>query len=289
VLTTMQGFSLSHPASPFRIYFKIPMEILFLGTGTSHGVPMLDCMLGNYAHCPKGVCLAAATDKKHARTRSSIMVGYNGKHVLIDVSPDFREQTLREKVARIDAILLTHKHADHIMGIPDLRSYDRILGKPIDVYGSAETIDQIKITFDYVFDPATYVGGGIPRIKEHIISDRFSLFDMDITPIPVTHGSLKECFGYRIGNLGYVPDVKEISSESKAKLKGVEVLILNCLRDVRPHPTHLLLDQSIALAREIRPKQCYFIHLCHDIHYQLDKKMLDDWMEFSYDGLQISL
>jgi phosphoribosyl 1,2-cyclic phosphate phosphodiesterase len=265
------------------------MQVVFFGTGTSHGVPMIDCMLSNYSRCPKGVCQAALVDKRHARTRSSILVTYNDKNVLIDVSPDFREQALREKIPRIDAVLLTHKHADHIMGIPDLRSYDRLLDQPMDMYGSSETMEQIKHTFDYVFDPNTFVGGGIPRIKTHCIKDSFTLFDKTITPIPVTHGSLKECFGYRIGKLGYVPDVKEISKESLSKLSGVDVLILNCLRDTRPHPTHLLLAESIALARIIRPRRCYFIHLCHDIHYQIDGKMLDEWMEFSYDGLKITV
>jgi phosphoribosyl 1,2-cyclic phosphate phosphodiesterase len=265
------------------------MKITFLGTGTSHGVPSIDCMIEGYARCKKNVCRESLTDPRHCRTRTSVLVEYNGKNVLIDVSSDFREQALREKIKRIDAVLMTHGHSDHFCGIPDIRSYTRLLEKPLDFFGSAETLDIIKKSFSYIFDPSTFVGGGIPAIELHPVNNGFDLFGEMIVPVPVTHGSLCGCYGYRIGPLAYIPDMKEISPSSTDLIRGVSCLILNCLRDERPHSTHLILEQSMALAREIRPVRCYFIHLCHDIHYVLDAGKLDPWMMFSYDGLKIEV
>lgn len=265
------------------------MKLTFLGTGTSHGVPMIDCMLADYVRCPKNVCREAQTDPRHRRTRSSVLVEYNGKTVLIDVSADFREQALREHVRCIDAVLLTHRHADHIMGIPDIRSYNPQAGGLLDVYASAETLEHVQETFGYAFDPNTFVGGGIPRLAPKVIDGPFELFGKTVVPVPVSHGPQPGCLGFRIGPLAYIPDIKEIREADKALVKGVKCLILNCLRDVRPHPTHLLLEQSMALAREIAPDRCWFIHMGHDIHYGIDSKQLDDWMAFSYDGLKIDI
>ena len=265
------------------------MKITFLGTGTSHGVPSLDCMLDNYERCPKGVCRASENDPKHKRGRSSIFIEMEKKYILIDVTPDFREQALRENLPRIDAVLLTHKHSDHVSGIPDIRSYTRLLDRPLDVYGSEETIECIKNQFSYIFDPDTFIGGGIPRLSVHDVSAGFKLFNKKIIPIPVIHGPLKGCYGYRIGKMAYIPDMKEIAEKEIDKLKGLNCLILNCLRETREHSTHMILEQSIALARKIRPDKCYFIHMCHDIHYKKDSENLDEWMSFAYDGLSISV
>ncbi len=263
------------------------MNITFLGTGTSHGVPSIDCMMKKFADCPQGVCSEVATDPKHRRTRSSILVEWNNHTVLIDAGPDLREQCLREKVTTIDAVLCTHAHADHIGGIPDIRSYSR--RRPLPFYGSAETINRIRATFSYAFDPATPAGGGLPKISTSVVSTSFSLFDETVTPIEVDHLGLTGCFGYRIGPLAYIPDMKTISREACEKLNGVSVLILNCLRRAPEHISHLTLRQSIDLARTIAPRQCYFIHMSHDIHYRLDRAALDPWMDFSRDGLRISL
>lgn len=263
------------------------MKITFLGTGTSHGVPTLDCMISDYIYCRKNVCQESGHDPKHNRSRSSLLIDLDGKHVLIDVSPDFKHQAFREKMKKIDAVLITHIHADHIMGIPDMRSYSRLLQHPLPVYGSEESILGIKSAFDYIFNPNTIIGGGIPNLACQIINSDFKLLGKRMIPVLVEHGNLNGCYGYRIGNTAYIPDMKSIGMEQKKKLQNLDCLIINCLRDVEKHSTHMILPESIALARELRPRQCYFIHMTHDIHYQQDSDYLDSWMTFSYDGLQI--
>jgi phosphoribosyl 1,2-cyclic phosphate phosphodiesterase len=265
------------------------MKITFLGTGTSHGVPPIECVLSHYARCPKGVCEASLADPKHRRTRSSILVEIHNKHILIDVSPDFREQALRERIPKIDAVLLTHIHADHIMGIPDIRSYSYPPTSPIPVYGSEETVRDIKHIFHYIFDPDTFEGGGIPKLSCVTIDKPFGLFGATITPVPVQHGPLQGCFGYRINTTAYIPDLKNITDSNKQHLYGLDCLIIDCLRESRPHVTHIILPEVLALVRDVKPKKCFFVHMCHDIHYSKDAHYLDSWMTFAHDGLTIEV
>jgi len=150
------------------------MEITVLGSGTSHGVPTLDCMINDYKNCPQHVCESAQTDPRHARTRSSILLNWDTNNVLIDVSADFRQQALREKIKKIDAVLITHCHADHVGGIPDIRSYTR--QKPISFYGSDESVMGVRSMFSYIFNPDVFAGGGIPRIETNIVNASFDLF-----------------------------------------------------------------------------------------------------------------
>jgi phosphoribosyl 1,2-cyclic phosphate phosphodiesterase len=265
------------------------MKITFLGTGTSHGVPSVDCMLNKYEQCPKDVCRLSQTDLKHARTRSSVVVEYGGKHVLVDVSADFRQQALREKVPKLDAVLITHCHADHISGIPDIRSYTAHREKPLDFYGSSESVAVIRTSFPYVFDPNAFRGGGIPRISLTAISGPFLLFGKNVAPLSVEHGGLAGCFGYRIDNMAYIPDLKSLRFSAQNMLAGLDLLVLNCLRETKEHSSHLVLEQSMKLAREIGPKRCCFIHMGHDIHYKTDAAKLDSWMEFAYDGMTVEI
>jgi phosphoribosyl 1,2-cyclic phosphate phosphodiesterase len=272
-------------------YRKDPsVKVTFLGTGTSHGVPSIDCMLADYADCPQGVCQAAQHDPRHNRTRCSILVEIAGRAILIDTSLDFRAQMLAQRIRRIDAVLFTHSHADHIGGLPDSRSYCPP-GQPLPIYGSQETITTLTQRFDYIFNPPEIKGGGIPEVTVHVIwpGKPFSLFGLEVTPARVEHGSARACLGYRLGPVGYVPDVKVMPDETKQILRGAEVLILNALRRAPEHPTHLTLDASIALARELEPKVCYFTHLSHDIHYALDRPSLPPNMDFAYDGLSIEI
>jgi phosphoribosyl 1,2-cyclic phosphate phosphodiesterase len=263
------------------------MKITFLGTGTSHGVPSIDCMIDGHRHCPKGVCRLSLSDAKHARTRSSILVELGGKRVLVDVSPDFRQQALREKIPAIDAVLITHCHADHIYGIPDIRSYTAHQPQPLSFYGSSESMTAVRTCFPYIFDPNAFRGGGIPRIATNTASAPFTLFGKSVTPLHVEHGNLAGCFGYRIDGMAYIPDIKSLPSQTRASLANLDVLILNCLRETREHASHLVLEQSMALARDIGPRKCYFIHMSHDINYATDGAKLDPWMEFSYDGMKV--
>jgi phosphoribosyl 1,2-cyclic phosphate phosphodiesterase len=270
------------------------VEILFLGTGTSHGVPVVDCMMTDYKMCPKNVCRLAQTDKKHKRSRSSIIVSFKEKNVLIDCGPDFREQVLREKVKNIDAVLFTHRHSDHICGIPDIRSYcmiihsrDKIEHKTLPIYGSKETIDAISQSFSYIFDPNTFVGGGIPELERNVINKKINLFETDFITIPVEHGSCNGCFGYRFGNVAYIPDVKSIPETSFDLLKNLDLLIIDCLRMERPHSTHFIYGDIENLIAKINPKKVLGTHLCHDIHYEIDEKVIDKRMTFAYDGLKV--
>jgi phosphoribosyl 1,2-cyclic phosphate phosphodiesterase len=203
----------------------------------------------------------------------------------VDVSLDFRQQVLRERIRNIDAVCITHSHADHIGGMPDIRSYTTGDTAPLVVYGSEETVAAIRSSFAYIFDPDVFVGGGIPRIATQSVSGSFRLFDETITCLPVVHGGLTGATGYRIGNMAYIPDMKSLLPKTEALLFGVKILILNCLRETKPHASHLILSQSMELARRIAPGKCYFTHMSHDINAETDTAKLDPWMAFAYDGL----
>ena len=265
------------------------MKITFLGTGTSHGVPPLYCMIKGFTLCKKNVCNESFTDPKHHRTRASILIEFDGRHVLVDVSPDFHHQALRERIPKIDAVLITHIHADHVMGIPDIRSYTYGRKEPLPIYGSEESMSGIRQFFSYIFDPNTFEGGGIPQLSLNSIDTPFTLFGKTVTPIPVKHGPLTGCFGYRIGDIAYIPDIKEFSRDHKNLLENLDCLVLDCLREERPHVTHIILPESIEIARELKPKKCYFTHMCHNIHYKIDAEKLDPWMDFAWDGLKIDI
>lgn len=262
------------------------MRVTLLGTGTSHGVPTIDCMLNNYARCPKKVCLKAVTNPRHRRTRASILVEMGKTSLLIDTSQDFRQQMLDNHVRRIDAVLYTHAHADHIYGLPDIRSYCRHQGGGIDIYASQETLEVIRRAFHYVFNPPAYVGGGIPQLRSHLLVRPQEIGSVRVTPIPVEHGPLPGCQGYRIADIAYIPDVSAIPAESLAKLRGLDLLIIDCLR-LRPHGSHLCLKESLAYAQELGPAHCLFTHMTHDIDYRIEQDHLPDWIDFAYDGLVV--
>lgn len=266
--------------------FSASMRITFLGTGTSHGVPSIDCALSRHAHCRQGVCAACATDPRHARTRCSLLLDYNDRSVLCDVSMDFRAQALRERFPAVHAVLLTHRHMDHMGGLPDLRSYTPT---PVPVYGSRETIEEIHKAYAYMSDPNAFAGGGITRVDAHVADAPFELFGQTVTPVPVEHGILQGCLGWRVGPLAYIPDLKRLKPGSLELLRGIDTLIIDLLRVDRPHATHVIMPESFDIARAVAPRQCYFVHMSHDIHYQLDKQYLEPWMEFAWDGLKVTI
>ncbi|MBC7234652.1 MAG: MBL fold metallo-hydrolase [Chloroflexi bacterium] len=262
------------------------MRLVFLGTGTSHGVPTIDCMIDHYAHCPRGVCHKAQNDPRYRRTRTSLWVCSDGFSLLIDTSQDFRQQVLAQQVRRIDAVLYTHGHADHIYGLPDIRSYCRLQQGPIDIYGSAETIDILRRGFSYVFNPPPQVGGGIPQVREHMLDGSLLLGNLRVEPIPVVHGPLQGCYGYRLNDVAYLPDVHEIGAEAMARLQGLDLLILNCLR-FRRHATHLSLEESLAYIEALRPRRSLLTHMTHDIDFEQDSALLPAGVAFAHDGLEV--
>jgi len=264
------------------------MQITLLGTGTSHGVPMLDCAITGYATCPKGVCLKARTDPRHRRSRSSLWVQTEHTSILIDTSQDFRTQMLENCVTRIDAVLYTHGHADHIYGLPDIRSYCRHQGDAMEVYGSPETLDILQRAFDYIFHPPAYVGGGIPTLRLHPLEVPDRIAGLEVKPIPVEHGPLHGCQGYRLNDLAYIPDVKVIPPASLECLRGLDLLVLNCLR-LRPHGSHLCLEESLAYVDLLRPKRCLLTHMTHDIDYAQEEPKLPANVRFAYDGLVVEV
>jgi phosphoribosyl 1,2-cyclic phosphate phosphodiesterase len=266
------------------------VRITFLGTGTSHGVPMIDCMLNGYARCEHETCRKALSDPRYRRSRASILVEQGGFNLLIDTSQDFREQMLANQVMRVDAVLFTHAHADHIYGLPDIRSYSAQQKTAIDLYGSADTLVALREAFHYIFEPPAFVGGGIPSIAAHELAAPSVVGPLEVAPIHVVHGPLNGCQGYRLGprpgGVAYIPDVKVIPESSLDALQGLDVLILNCLRP-RPHSSHLSLVEAVAYAERIAPARCLFTHMTHDIDPAVHGPQLPPWASFAYDGLTV--
>ena len=259
------------------------MRVTLLGTGTSHGVPMLDCVITGYATCPRNVCLRAQSNPRHRRSRSSLWIQTEHSSILVDTSQDFRTQMLENRVQRIDAVLYTHGHADHIYGLPDIRSYSHRQRQAMDIYGSAETLAMLEQCFDYAFHAPGYTGGGIPSLAPHLLEDTLVLDGVTIQSLPVEHGGLQGCQGYRIGNVAYIPDAKVIPQETLDRMQGLDLLILNCLRHT-PHAGHLSLEESLAYAREIAPRRCLLTHMTHDIDYEADSALLPEWASYAFDG-----
>ena len=251
------------------------MTITVLGSGTSYGVPSINC------NCP--VCTSDAAEDK--RTRASVWVKSENSSVIIDTSTDFRLQALREKIDRIDAIFITHSHADHIHGMDDIRPYS--FKNPIPVYGNGETIEELRQRFAYIFRK-TQKGGGKPKIELNRLGkadDTVDINGLEFTPIPLKHGELNVT-GYRIGNFAYLTDCNRITDEGMRKLEGIEYLIIDALR-FRPHPTHFTIDEAMETAKRIGAKQTWFTHLCHDVMHKQLKQKLPSGFAPAFDGLKI--
>jgi phosphoribosyl 1,2-cyclic phosphate phosphodiesterase len=254
------------------------LEITFLGTGTSQGVPMIGC----------GCSTCRSDDPRDTRLRPSIFVrGDAGASVLIDAGPDLRAQALKHRITRVDAIVCTHGHADHILGLDDVRRFNVIMRRPMKLYGDAVTIDEIKRTFGYAFDPDVPRGGGIPQLDPTVIHGPFAVGELTFVPVPVWHGT-RQILGLRIGAFAYLTDCNAIPDPSWALLRGVEVLVLDALRH-RPHPTHFSLNEAIAAARRIGARQTYFTHMCHDLPHAATSEKLPEGVALAYDGLELNL
>jgi phosphoribosyl 1,2-cyclic phosphate phosphodiesterase len=254
------------------------MKVRFLGTGTSHGVPVLGCS------CP--VCISA--DPKDHRYRSSLLVyGKEGENILIDAGPEFRLQGLAAGLQKLDAVLITHAHADHVHGLDDVRPLTR--RHPLSVWASEEDAAELRQRFSYAFGTGQ-AGGGKPRLDLQVIpAAGIRIGTLEVLPIPIMHGT-RLVYGYRIGKLAYLTDCSHIPTSSMALLQGLDVLILDALRP-REHPTHLSIAQAFALGRQLSPGRMYLTHLCHDqSHAQLEDLCSGAALPFpvapAYDGLE---
>ena len=251
------------------------MRLTFLGTGTSTGVPSIAC------DCE--TCLS--DDSRDKRLRVSILIEHDDKKILVDTSIDFRQQALRANIKHLDAVLITHCHVDHVFGLDDIRPLNFRYGA-MGVYANEIAWTDLRRIFKYIFEP-THVGGGLPQLIPHTVVHRspFCVGDIEVTPIEVIHGKLP-VIAYRFNDFAYATDLKTIPPDSMDALRDLDVLVLDCVR-IRPHSTHLCLEEALAIIGDLKPSRAYLTHLNHDILHARDSKLLPDNVEFGYDGLEI--
>src|SRR3989338_4298760 len=265
------------------------MVVTILGCGTSVGVPML------------GRVMPWHKQPRNQRLRASILIepyGGGGPAILVDTSPDLRQQALRffPKKPRLDAVLMTHEHADHLHGIDDVRPFNFIHQRAIPFYGERRTLDKIRLVFDYIFNPPQ-VGGGVPDILLHeVASDNFALEleteagkkrRLEVVPLPLIHGQVS-VLGFRIGSVAYLTDLSEIPESTFSRLENLDLLILDCLRP-KPHTTNLHIEKSLEYARRIKAKKTVFTHMGSEIEYESFRKSFPPRMAPAFDGMKIRL
>ncbi|HUK30842.1 MAG TPA: MBL fold metallo-hydrolase [Candidatus Acidoferrum sp.] len=256
------------------------MQLTVLGSGTSMGVPSLAC------NCR--VC--KSTDPLDKRTRPSVLLSRDGRNVVIDTSPDFRGQCLRENVKRLDAIIFTHGHADHIFGFDDIRPYNMRQKTQLPVYAAPETLETLRRTFSYAFDskPAQST---IPEVSLHAISGPFELLGAKISPVTLDHGGTP-VLGFRIGSAAYLTDFSRLPEESKPLVRGLDDLVMDALRDT-PHPMHLTVEQALEVVKELEPRRAWFTHISHELPHRETNERLQKagfpHVQLAYDGLRIEV
>ena len=254
------------------------MRITFLGTGTSSGVPAIGC---DCATC-------RSKDPRDQRWRPSVYIELvDGTAVLVDAATDLRAQALRFGIGRVDAVLFTHSHADHVLGLDEVRRYNYLQGKTIPCYGDSRTLSDVRRMFAYVFDPAEQLGGGLPQLELFTIGGPFCLGRETFVPVPLLRGK-RPILGFRVGSFAYLTDCNAIPETSWALLEGLDVLVIDALR-VRPHPTHFSVDEAIAAVNQIGPSRAYFTHMCHDLPHEATCNSLPEQIELAYDGLRLDL
>jgi phosphoribosyl 1,2-cyclic phosphate phosphodiesterase len=255
-----------------------PARVTFLGTGTSHGVPMIGCQC---ATC-------RSTDPRDRRLRPSIYIDVPGRlSILVDTATDLRQQALAYGVTRVDAILFTHGHADHVMGLDEVRRFNAIQDGPIPCYASPETWKTLKRSFYYVFDGLPREGGGIPELVAHDVAGPFTVGGVRVVPVPLWHGRMP-ILGYRFGNFAYLTDCSGLPDAAWPLVDGVETLVVDALR-YRPHSTHFTVDQALAVVDRIKPSRSYFTHMCHDLAHAEVNTRLPAGVELAYDGLVLDV
>lgn len=253
------------------------MQIEILGSGTSMGVPIVGCA------CE--VC--QSNDSRDRRTRTSVFVEQHGARILIDTSSDYRQQMLRAGINDLDAVIYTHYHVDHILGMDDLRSLNILHRKSIPIYSSQETMHVIKRVFAYTFSDKAYLSD-IPKVIPHIIdSHPFVIDGVEIVPVPLLHGKLP-IFGFRIGDFAYCTDVSQIPDSSYELLQDLKILVLGALR-YKPHPTHFSIEEALREAKRIGARQTFFTHLSHSVLHKKAENDLPENVYLAYDGLQLTI
>jgi len=250
------------------------MRLTILGSGTSTGVPTIGCS------CP--VC--SSSDPRNTRTRASLWIECEAYHFLIDTSTDFRQQALVNKIPRVDAVLFTHAHADHVLGLDELRVYNFYQKAVIPCYGGKETLQRLRQMFSYIFSSQADESFK-PQLSLNEVDGPFKLHGLEVLPVPVRHGSLP-VFGYRFGDSAYVTDCNFIPEESKKMLKHLELLILSAIR-YQPHPTHFSLNEALEVIRELSPRRSILTHLSHAFDYSKVNAKLPKGVELAYDGMRI--
>ena len=255
------------------------MKLTFLGTGTSMGVPVIAC------NC--SVC--KSTDSHDKRLRTSALVETDaGENILIDIGPDFREQMLREGVVHLEGILITHAHRDHVAGLDDIRSFNYVQNRKMDLYCNKEARVTIERDYHYIFDYHQFPGLPEANIHELTGDERFGLGSVEVVAIKAMHKDLP-VLGYRIGKLGYVTDANRIESEERAKLEGVEVLVINALRKTK-HFSHFCLPEALEVIETLSPREAYITHVSHEMGLYADvSKELPPHVQIAYDGLKIEI
>jgi phosphoribosyl 1,2-cyclic phosphate phosphodiesterase len=246
-----------------------------LGSGTSMGVPTIGC------DCP--VC--RSSDPRDRRTRPSVLIEYAGKSVLIDTTPDFRQQAIRENIQRLDAVLYTHSHADHILGLDDLRplSFRHKPGR-LPLYAHPDVAAVIGNMFRYIFD-ADYKFGGLPQVELKTLDGTLELFGAKFEPVTVVHGET-EIYGFRFGTAAYLTDHSLIPESSFEQLQNLDILFLDALR-YKPHPTHSTVENSLRIVERAKPKRAFFTHICHDLGHEATNAALPAHVQLSYDGMRL--
>ena len=253
------------------------MRITILGSGTSTGVPVIGCKCN--------VCRSG--DGKNQRTRASVLVGVNGRNLLIDTPPDLHQQAIANKLERLDAVIFTHDHADHIFGLDDLRAFNFSQDGAVPIYASSKVMSRIQLLFDYIWNPEAQVGGGKPLLEAHTIEGEFELFGARVKPVALLHGG-QQIHGYRINNFAYATDCSAMPEQSRELLSGLDLLVLGALR-FRPHSTHFSLDQALEEIARIRPRRALLTHLSHSFDYSELNPSLPKGVELAYDGMVIEV
>ncbi len=250
-------------------------KLTFLGTGTSHGIPVIGCKC---ATC-------SSSNPKNKRYRSSVLFSKDNKNLLIDTTPEFRLQALREDICDLDGVLYTHTHADHLNGIDDLRVFTR--RKSLPIYGSTSTIEEIKRRFKYVLKNEKDSVTSIPHLFSNVLEPykKYEIAGFEVTPLPILHGSLP-IFGYRIFDVAYLTDTNHIPEKTMEYLKGLDLLVIVALQH-RVHFTHFNLESAIEVAKQIGAKRTLFTHIAHGLEHEKENANLPENMELAYDTLQI--